>query len=90
MNSYIKSLPNKSRRHKKHFALAVSAGVTLLIFAIWLLVKFHDNTPVVEDTAGAVNLASVSESAPSTVSDILGGIKASWEALTSVITHGGQ
>lgn len=40
MRTYLASLPDKSDKHKKRFAFAVSGGVTLMIFSFWSLSTF--------------------------------------------------
>lgn len=39
MRKYLASLPDRSESHKKTFALLVSGGFTVFIFAIWALVN---------------------------------------------------
>jgi hypothetical protein len=82
MRKYLKELPNKSRGHRKRFALLASGGFTLLVFVIWSAVKF-DRVPEVADTTGPVNLAAVSEAAPP-FETIFSGIKSYWQALTNL------
>jgi hypothetical protein len=36
MRTYIHKLRQKPDAHKKHFALTVAGGVTLIIFTIWI------------------------------------------------------
>jgi len=40
MRRYLATLHKRPDHHKKNFALAVSGGVTLSMFAIWLFVNF--------------------------------------------------
>ena len=40
MQKYLTDLPGRSDEHKRRFALFVSSGLTLFIFAIWSLVRF--------------------------------------------------
>ena len=43
MRQYLATLHKPSPQHKKHFALGVSGGVTLVIFALWSVVNFGSN-----------------------------------------------
>lgn len=40
MKKYLATLHTKPERHKKRFALLVSGGTTLAIFALWTMVTF--------------------------------------------------
>ncbi len=55
MRKYLAALPHKSPSHKKHFAFAVSSGVTLTIFGFWALVNFgaEDANSKAESAAAA-------------------------------------
>ena len=40
MRKYLATLPNKSDKEKKRFAVLASSSLTLTIFAVWILVNF--------------------------------------------------
>lgn len=40
MRHYLATLHTRSHRHKKNFAMAVSGGITLMIFGFWTLANF--------------------------------------------------
>jgi hypothetical protein len=42
MHEFLRDLRNKSERYKKNFSLAVSGGVTLIIFLFWISATYAD------------------------------------------------
>jgi hypothetical protein len=71
MRKYLRNLETKSPAHKKRFAFAVSAGITLSIFCFWSMFTFSllrgDETLAVESNVENLdnrsNTASVSNAA---------------------------
>lgn len=86
MNKYISTLHTKSPSHKKRFALLTSAGVTLLIFTVWSLVKFSPESVVVRETSGPVNLAlaSTANVSFSPFDNLVSGFKSVWQSLQDI------
>ena len=92
MRRYLATLHKRSDSHKKNFALLVSGGFTLAIFAVWLFVNYGSlgSPQVAEDTAGVTQLAAVHEVGPfqsladslsSSWSDFVGSVKNLTEAV---------
>lgn len=81
MKKYISEIHTKSPAHKKRFALAVSGGITLIIFGVWSFVKFSDmsNSKVVAEN----QIAPAAEIAP--VDNLRTGIANSFNALKDSI-----
>jgi len=78
MRQYLSTLHTRSDQHKKNFALLVSGGFTLSMFAIWTFVNFGQ--PVVkEDTLPT--LASTQEVGP--FESLLSSVGSAWDSLTS-------
>ena len=61
MRAYLKTMHTRSDKHKRHVALLISAGCTLLIFSVWSFVHFtitNANTAgTTPDESAAVLLA---------------------------------
>jgi len=51
MKKYLSTIHQRSTAHKKRFALAVSGSITLIIFGLWSLIVFGDNSPKVVQTS---------------------------------------
>jgi len=88
MKAYLNDLPNKSVEHKKRFALLVSGGFTLLIFAVWSFVHFGPEPEVVTETEGPVTLAAAVTAEVSPFANLANGIGDAWSSLTNFITNG--
>jgi len=86
MKKYLSELHTKPHHHKKRFALAVSGSVTLLIFAVWAVVRFGDVPQIAKENSGPVNLAATVES--SGFEQIIDGIESSWQSLTGALRDG--
>ena len=63
MRKYLSSLKHRSDSHKKHFALAVSSGVTLSIFSLWALANFGAGGPLAGEAQPAA-VARANEVSP--------------------------
>lgn len=89
MRHYLTNLREKPHHPKKNFAFAVSGGISLLIFAIWLSVNFGlasetGSQPVV-DTHEVGPIEALVESLGSSVMSIKDGLS----NLTQVISGAG-
>lgn len=85
MRKYLASLPERSDSHKKTFALLVSGGFTLFIFAIWALVNL--GTPSGELAEGErVEAESPLVSLGSGLAGALGAIKTETKLIFGVDT----
>lgn len=87
MKRYLSQIHTKPEAHKKRFALLVSGGFTLLIFAIWSVVMFGGEAQVAKEAAGPVNLAAVSQSGITPFENLLEGIRDAWGSIIDLITH---
>jgi len=74
MRRYIATLHKKPEHHKKRFALLVSGGFTLFVFAIWTLVMFGSDGTLAKNNAPV--LRAHREVSP---------IESMWENLSSSI-----
>ncbi len=93
MRTYISTLHQRSDGHKKRFALAVSGGVTMIIFSIWTLVNFGQGGVLAQNENELVNsnsqkVAEVSEVSPlesigASVSSSFAALKKAWGDLTT-------
>lgn len=83
MRKYLSTIHQRSDMHKKNFALAVSGGTTLMIFAIWTFVNFgnggvmagNDQAPMANDQSGS----QVAEVSP--LQSIGASVSSTWEAI---------
>lgn len=88
MRKYLATLHKRPEHHQKNFALAVSGGVTLFIFAIWLLVNFGSVSAVSDTqteevaTLGRVKEVSPLESLGLSLAASWGSMKEAWGSLT--------
>lgn len=53
MRAYLSTIHTRSDQHKKRFSLAVSGGITLIIFGIWAFVHFGVEPAKVADAGSA-------------------------------------
>jgi hypothetical protein len=80
MRRYLSTLHKRSHTHQKNFALAVSGGFSLLILAIWLLVRFGAVNPVVAEQAPhTTELGTVKEVGP--LESLGDSLAASWTSI---------
>ncbi len=79
MRHYLSTLHKRPHHHKKNFALAVSGGFSLLILAIWLLVRFGAVDPVVAQNPGVRELGVVQEVTP--LESLGDSLAASWASI---------
>ena len=79
MRQYLSTLHTRSDSHKKNFALLVSGGFTLSMFAIWTFVNFGQT--VVEEQP-VPTLASTQEVGP--FESLLSSVSSAWDGLTVV------
>lgn len=87
MKKYLKDLPNKSPEHKKRFALLASGSFTVVMFAIWAVVKFGGAPDVVVENTGPVNLAAVAtaESEIAPFESLYRGMRDTWNSITEIL-----
>ena len=84
MKKYLSTLHKRSPAHKKHFALVVSGGATLIIFGIWSMVVFgNSNAVVANQTSNDSNtvVATDNTNAVSPFDDVKGGVANSIDAI---------
>ena len=84
MRKYLATIHQRSPAHKKRFALLVSGGTTLIIFALWALVVFGGQSIQTSDNSNAVTVATapvVNSNTPSPFDDVKGGVANVFEAL---------
>ena len=55
MRKYLATIHEKPEHHKKRFALMVSGGFTLIIFAIWSLVNIGPSDRVVANDQNEIS-----------------------------------
>lgn len=80
MKKYLAEIHTKSPKHKRKFALAVSLGVTLIIFGVWMFVKFSDlSNSNTEDNTNT----QTAEITP--INNLTSGIANSLEAIKSTV-----
>lgn len=75
MRTYLANLHKQSHDHKKRFAFLVSAGLTLLIFGIWVLVNFGVNDKNIAEAEKGI------EANP--LSSLIGGVGATFKVIWS-------
>ena len=84
MKKYLSTIHQRSPAHKRRFALAVSGGATLIIFAIWSLVVFGNSNVTVADQNTSASNPTVVANNSNTVSpfeDLSGGVANSIDAV---------
>ncbi len=85
MKDYLKEIHTKPHHHKKRFAFLVSGSTTLLIFAVWSLVRFGGEPQIARDvTSGPVQLAATIESG--VIGDAWDGVKSSFSSLKNLFS----
>jgi len=82
MRKYLATLHTKSDHHKKRFALIVSGCFTLLIFAIWLEVRFG---PSDTQTVAATMQADTVNGAPSPLESLKASASEAWSLLSGQV-----
>jgi predicted PurR-regulated permease PerM len=78
MKKYLAEIHTKSPKHKRRFALVVSLGVTLIIFGVWMFVKFSDLSNQMDNTNN-----QTAEITP--INNLTSGIANSLEAIKSTV-----
>ncbi|MEK7147858.1 MAG: hypothetical protein AAB758_01015, partial [Patescibacteria group bacterium] len=87
MRRYLATLHKRSDEHKKRFALLVSGGISLFIFAIWSMATFGPTGSIAESNTEPqraheevgpiesirVNLASSLESLKNNIQELISG-----------------
>ncbi|MBI2086734.1 MAG: hypothetical protein HYT69_00985 [Candidatus Zambryskibacteria bacterium] len=89
MRKYLATLHRRPVHHKKRFALLVSGGFTLFIFAIWSAVNFPPGTDPVKSPISDHGAREVSplESLRSGVATSLTALKESFEELKNGVLN---
>lgn len=81
MRRYLSTIHERSESHKRHFALAVSSGVTLSIFGVWALVNFGtgdaQQAAVVTATKEVSPFASLKKDVSEAVGSLTSGVQRS-------------
>jgi hypothetical protein len=80
MKKYLAEIHTKSPKHKKRFAFFVSLGVTLIIFGVWMFVKFNGLSNF--NTQDNTNIQTA-EITP--INNLTSGIANSLEAIKSTV-----
>ena len=81
MRKYLATLHKRPDHHKKNFAMGVSGGVTLSIFAVWMVVNFGATPPAVAQQA-SVHEVGPFESLGQSLGSTWGALKESFGELT--------
>jgi hypothetical protein len=87
MRHYLSTLHDRSPRHKKQFAFAVSSGFTLALFVVWTMVRFSPfteapSTLAADDTTRGLIVLEDNEIEP--FDNIRSGLSSSFEAFGSI------
>ncbi len=91
MKKYLATIHTRSDRHKTSFALGVSGGFTLLIFAVWFIAR-EPAAPIAKkegpsQLAGVVHEVSPLESLAATAANAWDGILASFHLFNQGIEN---
>jgi len=84
MKKYLSTIHQRSPAHKRHFALVVSGGITLIIFGLWSLVVFGNKNPILAEnpSSGVVVSTTIDNSnVSSPFDDISSGVASVFEAI---------
>jgi hypothetical protein len=85
MRKYLSTIHTRSDKHKKNFALAVSSGVTLTIFALWTFINFGNGGVVAQqevETRVSKNEVSPLESMGASLGSSWAAIRETWGEFT--------